>query len=77
MPRLEQLDLFRQQFGVTPVEYMNKLRIEKSKELLCSTNINILNIAMECGFGSLSTFYEIFKKQVSVTPKEYRKNSLH
>lgn len=67
--------LFRKQFGVSPVEYINKLRIEKSKELLHSTNINILHVALTCGCGSLSTFYEIFKKQVGVTPPKYRMNS--
>lgn len=67
------IHLFRQQFHTTPVEYINKLRIEKATQLLWNTEMNILNIALLCGFGSLSTFYEFFKKQVGLTPKEYRK----
>lgn len=54
------IQLFRQQFNLTPVEYINKLRVEKAMEMLSNTDINILNIAMLCGFGSLSTFYEFF-----------------
>lgn len=68
--------LFCQQFGVTPVQYINMLRITKSTELLYNTNIDILHVSLACGFGSLSVFYEKFKKQVGVTPKQYRENSL-
>ncbi|MDF2634239.1 MAG: transcriptional regulator with only domain, AraC family [Pelosinus sp.] len=69
------IHLFRQQFDLTPVEYINKLRVEKARQMLLTTDTNILNIALSCGFGSLSTFYEFFKKQVGLTPKEYRKQS--
>ena len=65
---------FRQRVGLSPVQYTNKLRIEKSKQMLHGSNENILHIALASGFGSLSTFYESFKKQVGVTPKEYRSN---
>ncbi len=67
--------LFRRQLGLSPAEYRNKLRVEKSKELLYSTTIKVLPIALACGFTSLSAFYEIFKKLVGVTPREYRRNS--
>lgn len=68
--------LFRQRFHRTPVEYINKLRVERAKERLSNTNLTILDIAMLCGFGSLSTFYELFKQQVGITPKEYRKRKI-
>jgi AraC family transcriptional regulator of adaptative response / methylphosphotriester-DNA alkyltransferase methyltransferase len=67
--------LFRQQFQMTPVEYINTLRVEKARQMLLSTDGSILNIALVCGFGSLSTFYEFFKKQVGMPPNEYRKQS--
>jgi len=66
------IQLFRKQFAMTPVEYLNKLRVEKAMQLLVNTNTTIVNIAMLSGFGSLSTFYNFFKKQVGFTPKEYR-----
>ena len=67
--------LFRQQFHVTPTEYVNQLRIKKAMLLLINTDMNILNIALSCGFGSLSNFYEFFKRQARLTPSKYRKQS--
>lgn len=67
--------LFRQEFHMTPVEYTNRLRVNKAMQMLLNADINIMNIALLCGFGSLSTFYEFFKKQVGLTPKEYRKQN--
>lgn len=69
------IHLFRQQFLMTPVEYINRLRVEKAMQMLSNTDTNILKIALQCGFGSLSTFYEFFKKQAGLTPKEYRKRT--
>jgi AraC family transcriptional regulator of adaptative response / methylphosphotriester-DNA alkyltransferase methyltransferase len=46
--------------------------VEKAMQLLANTDTTIVNIAMLSGFGSLSTFYNFFKKQVGITPKEYR-----
>lgn len=65
--------LFQQQFKMTPLEYINKMRIKKAVELLSDADLNILDIALACGFGSLSNFYVCFKSQVGLTPHEYRK----
>ncbi len=67
------INLFRSKLGITPVEYIRNLRVEKAKALLSFTDLTILDIAIDCGFGSLSTFYETFKKYLKMTPKEYRK----
>ncbi|MBC8015434.1 MAG: methylphosphotriester-DNA--protein-cysteine methyltransferase family protein [Sporomusaceae bacterium] len=67
--------LFRQQLNMTPVEYINKLRVGKAMQMLSNTDTTILDIALLCGFGSLSNFYEFFKKHVGLTPKEYRKTN--
>ncbi|SFL75769.1 bifunctional transcriptional activator/DNA repair enzyme AdaA [Pelosinus propionicus] len=69
------IHLFRQQFQMTPVEYMNKLRVEQAKQMLVSTELTIVHIALACGFRSLSTFYECFKKYVGFPPKKYREQS--
>lgn len=71
------IQLFRRQFNETPVGYINRLRVERAKALLRETDMGILNIAMSCGFGSLSSFYECFKKQVALTPKEYQRKYIH
>jgi len=66
--------LFRQEFHKTPLEYTNNMRVEKAMKMISTMDTNIADIALQCGFGSLSTFYVLFKKQVGLVPKEYRKN---
>lgn len=67
--------LFKQHFGKTPLEYTNNIRVKKAMQMISSMDKNIADIALLCGFGSLSTFYVLFKKQVGLTPKEYRKSN--
>jgi AraC family transcriptional regulator of adaptative response / methylphosphotriester-DNA alkyltransferase methyltransferase len=68
--------LFEQQFAVTPKEYINKLRIDKTIKLLADPNMRLLKIAALCGFSSLSAFTNLFKKQVGCTPDVYRKTKI-
>jgi len=65
--------LFKQYYSLTPNEYIFKIRINRSMDLLSKTDLDILEIAYEVGFKSLSNFYKYFKEQVGYTPKEYRK----
>ena len=65
--------LFKEYCSMTPNEYITKIRINKSEQLLKETSMDILVIAHEVGFKSLSTFYRCFKENVGSTPKEYRK----
>lgn len=67
---------FYARYGVTPVGYINRLRVEKAVSLLQNSQSNILKIALACGFGSLSMFYECFKRQVGLTPGEYRNRNV-
>ncbi len=65
--------LFNNEIGISPIEYQNSIRIEKSKALLNST-ISISNVALEVGFFDQSHFTLNFKKYVGVTPKQYKNN---
>lgn len=65
--------LFKEYYGMTPNEYIVQIRINKSIQLLSESNLDILEIAYEVGFKSLSSFYKYFKEQVGCRPKEYRK----
>lgn len=65
--------LFKQYFKCTPHQYLSTLRIQKSIHLLGKTQMTILQIALTCGFGSLSNFYKCFKEQTGRTPREYKK----
>ena len=55
-------------------EYVTHIRITESERLLVSTNKSITEIAMETGFSTTSHFIECFKKQLHITPKQYKKN---
>jgi AraC-like DNA-binding protein len=56
-------------------DYVNYLRVQKSKEYLSHNNFKhytIISIGLECGFNSKSTFYKAFKKFTNTTPTNYR-----
>jgi len=65
--------LFKQHIGLTPKQYINRLRVDKASELLKEADGEILDIAYRTGFGSLSNFYRCFKQHTGCTPKEYRR----
>lgn len=58
---------------MTPKAYADQLRLKEAKHLLADTNEKIIDIAYAVGFGSLSSFYSFFKKEVYLTPSAYRK----
>lgn len=72
LSRNRMIQLFQAQYGKTPSEYLNQLRIDSAKVLLANTQNNILKIALQSGFEGLSTFYTQFRKATGVSPKEYR-----
>ncbi len=56
----------------TFIGYLNRYRVKKAGELLCSTSLTILEISENVGFENLSYFIRIFKRQYGVTPRKYR-----
>ncbi|MHB8065183.1 MAG: PocR ligand-binding domain-containing protein [Ruminiclostridium sp.] len=54
--------------------YINKMRINKAKEILRETNVPITNIALDLGFEDSGYFIKVFKKMEGVTPSIYRSN---
>ena len=64
--------LFSQQNGQTFTEYLLYLRLNKAKELLRSTNYKSTQIASETGYNDAHYFSYIFKKNIGMTPSEYR-----
>lgn len=65
--------LFKNEMGVTPVQYINGKKIEKAQLLLVTENMSIKEIAYMLSFEDNSYFNRLFKKIVGVTPLEYRK----
>ena len=68
--------LFKKEENINFIEYLTQFRVEKSKELLKDIDYNIIQIADEVGFGNSKHFSKIFKKNVGITPTEYRKRHL-
>lgn len=66
--------LFKKSTGQTIIEYVNKKRIEISKNILSNTDLPIIEIAMSVGFNTRQNFCQIFKKYVGVSPLTYRNN---
>jgi len=62
---------FRQATGNSPLEYLQRVRIEAAKKLLENTRESIENVALQCGYEDISFFRKIFRRQVNMTPKEY------
>jgi two-component system response regulator YesN len=64
--------LFKNVTGMTFVEYLTQVRIQKSKYLLKTSSLPIDVIAHKTGFSNASYFATIFKRLEGKTPKEYR-----
>jgi len=64
--------IFRDIIGVTPVEYINRQKINAAKKLLIETNYSIKAIAYELGFENDTYFYSMFKNKAGLTPTDYR-----
>lgn len=67
--------LFREYSGRTPVEYRNVMRLERAKNMLLSSNASVESIAYALGYESSAYFCRAFKKNVGITPTEYRENN--
>ncbi|MGF7145149.1 AraC-like DNA-binding protein [Anaerotaenia torta] len=65
--------LFKEISGMTLLEYINTHKVRKAQEMLKYTDRTITEIAGECGYDASSKFNRIFKKNVGVSPTEYRK----
>jgi transcriptional regulator GlxA family with amidase domain len=66
---------FKLSTGFSPIEYLNKMRVAKSIEMLRETDYSIAQIALECGFNNLANFNKIFKHFTETTPSQIRKIS--
>ncbi len=66
--------LFKQETACTPLQYINRRKIEKAQLILATDNIPIKNIAMALSFEDCSYFNRMFKKFTGMSPQAYRKS---
>jgi AraC family transcriptional regulator, melibiose operon regulatory protein len=67
------MTLFQQTFGTTLIKYVTQHRLSHAQRLLVTTPNQIVNIALDSGFRSLSRFNEAFRQSFGCTPREYRR----
>lgn len=64
--------LFKEQMGVTVIDYLTDIRIEHGKRLLVETDKTCTTICYEVGYKNQSYFTRTFKRVVGVTPIQFR-----
>ncbi len=67
--------VFRQHYGLTPVQYLGHVRERRACALLENTSMPITDIAATIGFESLASFYAFFKKQTGTSPAKFRQQA--
>ena len=68
--------LFKRYTGVNFVSYLQNIRIEEAKRLLCETDWKVYEISAKSGFQDDKHFLKVFKMSVGVSPSEWRKTNL-
>ena len=64
---------FQREYGISPITYLNRRRIEESKHMLGNTGYSLAQISELMGFSSPSYFSQCFRKAEGLTPNEYRR----
>ncbi len=66
--------VFKEETGMSIIAYINRIRVQKSKQLLADSRLNMSMIASKCGFQDQSYFTKIFKRETGLSPKQYRES---
>lgn len=65
---------FKEMTNMSPVDYLNYYRVNKSAQLLRDTNLAISAVAGQTGFNNISYYNRVFRKYMHMTPGEYRRS---
>ena len=68
--------VFKEQMGITLIDYLTGVRIERAKQLLLATTQNCTEICFEVGYNNQSYFTRTFKRLVGSTPRQFRVKNL-
>jgi len=66
--------VFKKEEGISFLQYVTKVRCDLAKKLLANSQKNISDVATELGFTDSNYFSTVFKKQVGMSPREFRKS---
>jgi AraC-like DNA-binding protein len=59
--------------GQTPLEYLTQWRMYKAGAMIRSHNASFSEVALAVGYGSESSFSRVFRREMGIAPKEYRR----
>lgn len=68
------MNLFRKSTGMTLIKYLTLLRLSRAQAMLINDNDNILHVALESGFGSVSAFNKAFRQVAGMSPSDFRRD---
>lgn len=68
--------IFKEEYGVSPINYLISRRIDESRYLLRETNMSLSQITRILGFSSPSYFSQSFRRAEGISPIEYRKKQI-
>ncbi|HNX63662.1 MAG TPA: helix-turn-helix transcriptional regulator [Oscillospiraceae bacterium] len=69
--------IFKKDVGTNFVDYLTKIRLDKAKEFLCCTSMQVSEIAYKVGFKDYRYFSQIFKKNTGQTPREFKSSNIN
>lgn len=68
------MNVFKKSTGMTLNDYVNLMRLSYAQALLMQDDANVLQVAMDSGFGSLSAFNKSFRKIAGMSPSDFRRD---
>jgi len=65
---------FKKFTGVSPLKYLNSLRLNKSRDALIYTNKSVISISIDIGYSDVTNYIKKFKENFGITPIQFRNN---
>jgi AraC-like DNA-binding protein len=69
------MNLFKKTTGMTLIKYVNLLRLSRAQAMLMNDGANVLQVAMDSGFGSISAFNKSFRHIAGMSPSDFRRDA--
>lgn len=69
------MNVFKKSTGMTLNDYVSLMRLSYAQAMLMQEDVNILQVAMDSGFGSLSAFNKSFRKMAGMSPTDFRRDT--
>jgi two-component system response regulator YesN len=66
--------LFKKTFGLTPLMYLRRTRLNAACQLLRSSAVGLSDIAVQCGFNDQTSMTRAFRQELKITPLKYRRS---